>query len=118
MRSDGVLGLGIDVVGEIQGAVLLTAINEARHWNGIAADPPDPNFLGPAPLGPLPQLQSADRTPFLTALLNLGTFVGVEGAAAEALLASLEKYQGAQAASDGVAGGETGTRAISSNTPV
>lgn len=87
----------------LQAAVLLTMISEAKHWSGIAADPPDPDFLNPASLGPLSSFRAFTDDQLEKAVVTLGNRWGINEAASNALLASLEKYQGAAAAQDGVA---------------
>ena len=80
----------------------MTAIlNTARHYEGIAADPPDPSFSQVTPLGARPALDPQSADPLLVAAIELGAHVANEGALAGALLTSVERYQGADAAGDG-----------------
>ncbi|MEW5869153.1 MAG: PKD domain-containing protein [Chloroflexota bacterium] len=75
--------------------------NAISHWQGIAADPPDPDFeqLSPLQSHPLIDLHANDE--LLQSLALVGTEAGEEAALAEALLRSLERYQGADQANDG-----------------
>lgn len=69
------------------------------HYHGIALDPPDPNFSQSTLLEPVSDLAATgavlDRT-----LVGVGEAAATEGALAEALLRSIERYQGADAAGD------------------
>ena len=85
------------------GAVLTMHLgNLGRRWAGIAADPPDPAFDQPTPLGPTASPASAapDDEAADLAEPHLGA-LGASSGLAGALLASLERYQGAAAAGDG-----------------
>lgn len=77
-----------------------------KHYNGIIADPPDPNFLVVVPartedvlaLGG-PWTPFADH-PIPNAQIRVASLLGLQAAAYQALLPTLEKAQGAQLAND------------------
>lgn len=87
----------------VQLGVIDTLNDEASHWNGIAADPPDPNFVTPVEVGPTDRFQVESSDPVEAAVVKLGNLWGVNEALSQAFLASLEKYQGARAAGNGAA---------------
>jgi uncharacterized membrane protein YgcG len=77
-----------------------------KHYDGIIADPPDPNFLVVVPAktedvlalgGPWTPL--ADH-PMPNAQTRVASLLGLQAGAYQALLPTLEKAQGAQLASD------------------
>lgn len=80
---------------------LTQLLNAVSHWQGIAADPPDPNYkqLSPLTAHPLIDLQSGDEV--VSSSAQVDTEAGEESALAEALLRSLERYQGAAEANNG-----------------
>jgi PKD repeat protein len=83
------------------GAVaLLQTENLGKHYKGIAADPPDPAFDALTLLGVRPVVESASSDPLAGAYAGLANTTGLEAQLAEALLHSMERYQGAQAAGD------------------
>ena len=82
-------------------AALVATLNNARHYSGIAADPPDPNFEQPTPLGPHLPIDGATPDPAQAAAVRLGSTAASEQALLQALLASLERYQGAELEGDG-----------------
>jgi hypothetical protein len=69
-----------------------------KHWGGIAADPPDPNFTQFAELGNLQYDFSATTTPFERAMRDVAYTLSEQAAESQALLTSLERFQGAQVA--------------------
>ena len=72
------------------------------HWAGIAADPPDPNFSQFTPLDPREQIILPSNDLLMLAFTEgVGNTTQTEAALAKAFLASLERYQGADAAGDG-----------------
>jgi PKD repeat protein len=77
------------------------ATNMKLHWIGISADPPDPTFEQLSPLLERPVITPGTNDPVSEAFLEAGSVLSNEAAAAEALLRSLERYQGAQAAGNG-----------------
>jgi uncharacterized repeat protein (TIGR01451 family) len=81
--------------------VNILLLNNIKHSLAIAADPPDAGFMQFTPLSgrQIIDLQSSD--PLLIAVGNLGAASSNQAALAEALLRSLERYQGAEAAGDG-----------------
>jgi hypothetical protein len=89
-----------DVIG-LQLAVFKSLIDQAAHWEGIAADPPNPNFQDPAELGPRTDFQFSTSDPVEAAFAAFGQHATVDEAASGTLLASLEKYQGADNMNDG-----------------
>ncbi|MCP4356886.1 MAG: hypothetical protein GY796_02575 [Chloroflexi bacterium] len=76
-------------------ATLTAILNTASHYGGIAADPPDPNYDQLTPLSPRQVLDAQSDAPLPLALAELGIAAGNEQALAQALLASMERYQGA-----------------------
>ncbi|MHB8576590.1 MAG: PKD domain-containing protein, partial [Dehalococcoidia bacterium] len=81
--------------------VVKLELGEAAHYQAIANDPADPNYMALVSLDPTPTLLPNTTDPFEAAFTDLGTQTGVEGAALVAMLHALEKYQGAQQADDG-----------------
>ncbi len=90
-------GLGIDP----QQIAVNMLLNTARHYEGIAADPPDPDFDRITLLGERTMLDARNNDPLLGSTSHMATTLSDEEALLEALLASLERYQGAEEASDG-----------------
>ncbi|MDP9349973.1 MAG: PKD domain-containing protein, partial [Chloroflexota bacterium] len=87
----------------LQMAATKVLLDEGAHWEGIAADPPDPNFRDPALLGPRVSFQPQTGDPVEAAMAAFGERATVNETASRTLLASLEKYQGADAKGDGIA---------------
>ena len=75
--------------------------NAGKHATGIAADPPDANFAMTVTLPARQPDASSNENAFLTAVARLAAVVDDEQRVSGALLASLEKYQGADAAGSG-----------------
>lgn len=76
----------------------------ASHYRGIAADPPDPGFdLLAVPIE-APLLAPETSEDLDEAVIGVANEGAPEGALAEALLHAIERYQGADAASDGTWG--------------
>jgi hypothetical protein len=72
------------------------------HWAGIEADPPDPNFSQLTPLASREQIVIFSNDPLMVAATEgVGNAIQTEAALAKAFLSSVERYQGADAASDG-----------------
>lgn len=67
------------------------------HYHGIALDPPDPDFAQLSMLQPVSDLP-ATGPPLDSTLVGIGEAAATEGVLAEALLRSIERYQGADAA--------------------
>lgn len=82
----------------LQLEVVKTIVDKAANYAGIAADPPDPDFLEPASLPEIATFTSATGAPVEAAIADWADSVGQGEALTEAFLASLEKYQGAAAA--------------------
>ncbi|WJH36810.1 PKD domain-containing protein [Paenibacillus sp. CC-CFT747] len=80
---------------------LIQMANQAKHYEGIADDPPDPNYQQVTPLGSRPAFDFLTNDPLDIAEAAVGTAAGTEQAINQALLSSLERYQGADAASHG-----------------
>lgn len=96
----GATGAGI-VLPDVKLAAIQLLINNARHYEGIAADPPDPEFAQPTLLAPRPDLDALADAPLLDELLAVAEATADEAALTEALLHSMERYQGADLAADG-----------------
>lgn len=77
-------------------------VSTARHWGGIAADPPNYAYDVPVSPGVVPTLESQDTGAVLRSQVALGEQSGVEGSLAGAFLESVEKYQGAARDRNGV----------------
>lgn len=71
-----------------------------QHWQGIAADPPDPDYKQFTELGAIGYTFLPAVTPFERAARNLGNDIAEQSAISQALLSSVEKFQGAQQAGD------------------
>ena len=76
-------------------------LNNINHSLAIHIDPPDAGFKQLTPLSGRQIIDLQSSNPLLIAVANLGTVSSTQGALGEALLHSLERYQGAQAAGDG-----------------
>ncbi len=76
--------------------------NAVNHYQGIAADPPDPNFEQITALGAVQFIIPQTDDPLVVAGgAMLGNSLGLESALAGALLRSIERYQGAAMAGNG-----------------
>ncbi len=80
------------------GIAIDRCLDLTRHWEGLAADPPDSNFTQFAELGPLSYDFSPATTPFERAMRTLAHVMAEHAATSRALLTSLERFQGAQQA--------------------
>lgn len=78
-----------------------TVLDTVGHYRGIEADPPDPDFRRTSPLLPTPVIADRSADPLVDAIVGVGNAIGSDAAMAEALLRSLERYQGADAENDG-----------------
>jgi choice-of-anchor C domain-containing protein len=85
---------------DVKLAALQLMLNTAKHWRAISDDPPDPDFRQVTVLAAQPQLEAPVDTPLAGALYALAESAGSEAAVAEALLRSMERYQGADEADD------------------
>jgi len=83
-----------------EGATLILE-NNVKHYEGLAADPPDPNFMQLTPLEAITPIDPKSNRPLDIAYADAGNAIATEAVTAEALLKSLERYQGADAADDG-----------------
>jgi hypothetical protein len=84
----------------LQAAVIREQVGQAAHYKAISNDPPDPNYGVLAAVDPAPTLTANTNDPLEAAVVALGNHVGTEAGTLDALLHSLEKYQGAQQAGD------------------
>lgn len=80
---------------------LTQLLNASNHWKGIAADPPDLNFQQLSPLKEHSQINLHSSDALIQSVAQISTEASEEAALAEALLRSLERYQGADEANDG-----------------
>ncbi|UVI29019.1 OmpL47-type beta-barrel domain-containing protein [Paenibacillus spongiae] len=78
----------------------LQLANQAKHYQGIADDPPDPDFKHVTPLGERPILDFQSNHPLDLAMQSLANEAANEQAITRQLWTLLERYQGAQAAGD------------------
>lgn len=72
--------------------------NLVKHWEGIKNDPPDPNFTQFAELGSLSYSFGPAGTSLEQAMRTLAHVMTEQAATSQALLVSLERFQGAQLA--------------------
>ncbi|WP_125775624.1 PKD domain-containing protein [Antribacter gilvus] len=84
----------------LQLEVVRSIVNKANHYEGIAADPPDPAYTEPMAAGPVASFGSGSAAPVQAALDDWSDTVGQGEALTGAFLGSLEKYQGAAEAGD------------------
>jgi alpha-tubulin suppressor-like RCC1 family protein len=99
------------LLGEATGGFAFTAgvsdgfkrllVSQARHYAAIAADPPDPQFRQVTAIMPVDAQPRGDGEDLTEAMAAGLVPLAGESALAEALLHSIERYQGAQAAGDG-----------------
>ncbi len=82
-------------------AAIKALFNMSSYYQGIAADPPDPEFRQLSPLKERPILYPLDNDPLSIAAVQMGTAAGDEAELLRVLLASLERYQGAELAGNG-----------------
>lgn len=82
-------------------AAVKVLFNLSAYYQGIAADPPDPEFRQLSPLGERPVLYSLDNDPLSVAAMQVGTTAADEAELQRVLLASLERYQGAELEGNG-----------------
>ena len=75
--------------------------NAGTHATGIAADPPDANFAVTVTLPARQPDAASNENAFLGAVARMAAVVDDEQRVSGALLASLEKYQGADVAGNG-----------------
>jgi uncharacterized repeat protein (TIGR01451 family) len=76
-------------------------LNNINRSLAIYADPPDAAFKRLMSLGARTIVDPQSADPLFLAIANLGTAASTQDALSEALLRSLERYQGADAAGDG-----------------
>ncbi len=74
--------------------------NMARHYDGIAHDPPDADFRRATTLTVDTDPLQGGVDPHTRRIAELGDAVAAEGALAEAFLHAMERYQGAQQQGD------------------
>jgi hypothetical protein len=90
----------LDPVGAAAKIAVLQCDNIGKHWDGIAHDPPDPNFMAFADLGDLGYDFQPGAGPLGRAVRALAHVMAEHAAESRALLTTLERFQGAQAAAD------------------
>ncbi|GEM_PF-1790686 len=95
--------VGVNLMTELYVGVVLTILNQSDHYAGIAADPPDPDFVGPALVGPVDTFPAPLGDPLDAATAAWADTTGEGAALSAAFLGALEKYQGAQEAGDAAA---------------
>ena len=71
------------------------------RWNGIAADPPDSDFAKLTPVAAVPREPARPSDVLDGAADRVADTAATEAALAQALLRSIERYQGADAAGNG-----------------
>lgn len=82
-------------------ALIAQSKNLIKHYNGIAADPPDMLFREPTMLAAVERVDLASADPLDAAVVQVANSTATEAELARALLKSLERYQGADAAGSG-----------------
>ena len=81
--------------------LLTTAVKASiDFWVDIVADPPDENFSQVVTIEPIPKVEPYDDSPLAAATAELATRLAQQNAILEALLITLERYQGATAAEE------------------
>ncbi|WP_158299555.1 OmpL47-type beta-barrel domain-containing protein [Paenibacillus antri] len=79
---------------------LLQLANQAKHYQGIKDDPPDPDYKHITPLGERVLLDFQDHTPLEVSMQSLVNEVAKEQAITRQMWTLLERYQGAQVMGD------------------
>lgn len=83
-RVDAFLfGFNLVALHPFEDLALKAAENTYKHYRGLAADPPDPDFQQLAPLPARDVLDAESQDPLLVRSADLGTEVGSEGVLAE-----------------------------------
>lgn len=85
-------------------ATLTAVLNTSNHYGSIALDPPDYHYDQLTPLTSRQHIVAESGEALPIALAQLGSGAENEAALAEALLHSIERYQGADSAGDGAWG--------------
>jgi uncharacterized repeat protein (TIGR01451 family) len=92
---------GFGVLLTVEKGVAYATANLALGYARIAADPPDPAYQQLVTLSPITPLAVTATDPLLRLAGAQANAIQQEGNLAGALLAALEKYQGAEASQDG-----------------
>jgi hypothetical protein len=82
-------------------AVVTEELRQADHYQAIANDPPDPNASVLVTISTTPMVFPSTSEALERAFADLGSQVSVESGIVDALLHSVQKYQGAGQAGDG-----------------
>jgi len=76
--------------------------DDIKHYDGIVADPPDPNYQQPAVLPAVNRPDDPQSTdPIVNAQANVVSAAATESATTSALLDAMQRYEGAAAAGNG-----------------
>ena len=75
--------------------------NMVKHFAGIVADPPDPNFMQNTPLAGRKAIEPYSDDPRIIEISRFGSTIDNENALLQAFLSSIERYSGAQEAGNG-----------------
>jgi hypothetical protein len=94
-------GALLSVFGQISGQAAGQAGRMRSYFQAIANDPPDPNFAQPTPLAPVSAISTDERGDLAPAVASVADARGTAAALAQALLHSIERYQGADQSGDG-----------------
>jgi len=86
---------------KLQFGVLQTIANQAFYYKGIAADPPDSNFMEAPVLDSALQVTTTVDDPAHQKALEFGEIASQGTALSHALLTAMERYQGAEQAGMG-----------------
>jgi hypothetical protein len=79
----------------------LALINKVKHFNGIAADPPQFNYENMTFLKPINESLEISNDPVITSLSQVISNSAKQNILLEGLLNSIEKYQGAEIENNG-----------------
>jgi hypothetical protein len=86
---------------EIKDGVIQTLGQQVRHYEALAADPPDPDFQHLSFLSPVEHHDPLSNDDLLNAQFDVGDACSTESALAEVLVRAIERYQGADQDGDG-----------------
>ena len=85
------MGTRVPLLADPRAVALIHVANGAKHYAGIAADPPDPQFQQLTPLGARDVIDPQSNDLVIVATAGMGTALSTEEELAGALLHSLER---------------------------
>ena len=68
--------------------------NMVKHFKGIVADPPDPNFRQPTSLDTVNIIDAHSSDQLIVSSARIGSEASKQGALLQALLSAIERYAG------------------------